>query len=214
VWKLLQSIFTQFPQYESRDFGIFTESYGGHLGPEFAHYIETQNTAIAGGTVQGEKINLIALGINNGLIDETIQYKADIQFAYNNTYRSLISEAQYTKLNTVYTSKCLPLLEKCTGVTGADAACEQAYNTCDTDIDEVIYNSANFNPYDVRGASNDPYPPETYVTYLSRADVKKAIGATSTYTECPEKVNQKFFTTGDCKKPLAGLVVELANHWP
>jgi carboxypeptidase C (cathepsin A) len=33
VWTLLQSFFAQFPQYESRDFGIFTESYGGHYGP-------------------------------------------------------------------------------------------------------------------------------------------------------------------------------------
>jgi carboxypeptidase C (cathepsin A) len=33
VWKLLQAFFAQFPQYESRDFGIFTESYGGHYGP-------------------------------------------------------------------------------------------------------------------------------------------------------------------------------------
>jgi carboxypeptidase C (cathepsin A) len=33
VWNLLQAFFAQFPQYENRDFGIFTESYGGHYGP-------------------------------------------------------------------------------------------------------------------------------------------------------------------------------------
>lgn len=33
VWTLLQAFFAQFPQYENRDFGIFTESYGGHYGP-------------------------------------------------------------------------------------------------------------------------------------------------------------------------------------
>lgn len=32
VWTLLQAFLAQFPQYESRDFGIFTESYGGHYG--------------------------------------------------------------------------------------------------------------------------------------------------------------------------------------
>ncbi|KAI1846991.1 hypothetical protein JX265_006812 [Neoarthrinium moseri] len=197
VWKFLQAFLAQFPQYESRDFGIFTESYGGHYGPEFADYIETQNTAIAKGTVQGEKINLVALGINNGLMDETIQYKADIDFAYNNSYRSLITASQYKSLNSAYTSKCLPLLQKCTGLTGTDSACEQAFDTCDSDIDEVIYSSADFDPYDVRSGSNDPNPPETYTTYLARADVKKAIGASSTYQECPNSVNQKFFTTGD-----------------
>lgn len=29
VWKLLQAFYAQFPQYENRDFGVFTESYGG-----------------------------------------------------------------------------------------------------------------------------------------------------------------------------------------
>lgn len=33
VWKLLQAFYAQFPQYESRDFGLFTESYGGMYGP-------------------------------------------------------------------------------------------------------------------------------------------------------------------------------------
>jgi carboxypeptidase C (cathepsin A) len=33
VWKLMQAFFDRFPEYESRDFGLFTESYGGHYGP-------------------------------------------------------------------------------------------------------------------------------------------------------------------------------------
>jgi len=33
VWKLLQAFFAAFPVYECRDFGLFTESYGGHYGP-------------------------------------------------------------------------------------------------------------------------------------------------------------------------------------
>ena len=73
VWTLLQVFFMRFPQYESRDFGIFTESYGGHYGPEFVDYIQKQNSAIASGKLQGEKINLVALGINNGWIDPITQ---------------------------------------------------------------------------------------------------------------------------------------------
>ena len=33
VWTLLQAFYTQFPQYENRNFGLFTESYGGELLP-------------------------------------------------------------------------------------------------------------------------------------------------------------------------------------
>lgn len=81
VWKLLQAFYTQFPQYENRNFGIFTESYGGHYGPEFANYFETQNAAITSGSVTGENINLVALGINNGWTDPAISYKAYITYA-------------------------------------------------------------------------------------------------------------------------------------
>ena len=39
VWKLLQAFYAQFPNYENHNFGLFTESYGGHYGPEFASYL-------------------------------------------------------------------------------------------------------------------------------------------------------------------------------
>lgn len=58
VWKLIQAFYAQFPQYKNRDFGIFTESYGGHYGPEFAEYFEQQNAAVASGSVGGQNIKL------------------------------------------------------------------------------------------------------------------------------------------------------------
>lgn len=33
VWNLLQAFFGLFPQYINREFGLFSESYGGHYGP-------------------------------------------------------------------------------------------------------------------------------------------------------------------------------------
>lgn len=48
-----------------------------------------------------------------------------------------------------------------------------------------------------REPSNDPYPPETYVAYLQRADVMKAIGAQVTYSECPNAPYYKIADTGD-----------------
>jgi carboxypeptidase C (cathepsin A) len=35
VWKLLQAFFAQFPEYECRDFGLFTESYGTYWGAKY-----------------------------------------------------------------------------------------------------------------------------------------------------------------------------------
>ena len=199
VWTLLQAFFAQFPQYESRDFGLFTESYGGHYGPEFAYYFEQQNNAIAGGSVKGEKINLVALGINNGWYDPIIQYKAYIDYSYNNTYKRIISQSQHTSYMNSYTSSCVPALQKCTSTTSTsqNSACESADTTCYNDIEGPISGAANFDVYDVREPSNDPYPPETYATYLQSSSVTKAIGAQSTYQECPNAPYNKFANTGD-----------------
>ena len=199
VWTLLQAFYAQFPQYESRNFGIFTESYGGHYGPEFASYLESQNSAIAAGTVKGEKIDLIALGINNAWYDPVLQYKAYVDFSYNNTYKPLITASQHTSYLSTYNSKCAPALQGCPAVTGTNSACESADNTCYDDIEGPLSEVANFDVYDIREPSNDPYPPETYVDYLQSAAVVKAIGAQSTYSECANAPGNKFSATGDGK---------------
>ncbi|KAF7910027.1 uncharacterized protein EAF01_003745 [Botrytis porri] len=196
IWTLLQAFYASFPAYENRDFGIFTESYGGHYGPEFAYYLEQQNAKIAAGTIAGEKIDLVALGINNGWYDPIISYKAYVDYSYNNTYKSLISAAQHTSYLNTYTKSCLPLLKECTSTTGTNSACVNADNVCYNDIEGPL-SSGNFDVYDIREPSNDPYPPENYATYLQSAAVVKAIGAKSTYTECPDAPYEKFAATGD-----------------
>src|ERR1700760_4740260 len=113
VWKLLQAFYAKFPQYKSRDFGIFTESYGGHYGPGFTKHILDQNDAIDKGKATGQKINIIALGINNGWINPYHNYKGIIDFSLDNEYKRLITKDRaktyYSKLD----KTCLPLLEKC-----------------------------------------------------------------------------------------------------
>ncbi|KAF2806525.1 putative carboxypeptidase S1 [Mytilinidion resinicola] len=196
VWKLLQAFYAQFPQYENRDFGIFTESYGGHYGPEFAYYVQQQNAAIDAGTVTGEKIPIVALGINNGWFDAAIQEKAYIQFSYNNTYKALITKSQYNSYMSTYTSDCLPAIQSCAS-SGSNSACQNADNTCYQDIEGPLSEVGDFDVYDIREPSDDPYPPATYQTYLTTSSVVKAIGAKSTYQECPSAPYNKFSSTGD-----------------
>jgi carboxypeptidase C (cathepsin A) len=196
VWKLIQAFYSSFPQYESRDFGIFTESYGGHYGPEFAKYIQDQNAAKA-----GQNINLVALGINNGWIDAAIQEKAYVQFSYNNTYKPLITQSQYNSYMSKYTSSCLPAINKCTS-SGSNSDCTNADNVCYNAIEGPLSSTGNFDVYDVRAPSNDPEPPETYANYLQSSSVVKAIGAKSTYQECPDGPYNKFSSTGDSEYPF------------
>ena len=201
VWKLLQAFFAAFPQYESRDFGIFTESYGGHYGPEFAHYIQGQNAAIKSGSVQGENINLVALGINNGWYDAALQEQAYIDFALNNTYRELISQSQANQYQQALNSQCLPALQQCAS-SGSNSDCSNADNACYEAVEGPISSDSNFDVYDVRLASNAVDPPETYATYLARSDVTSKIGAKSKYTECPDGAYEKFSSTGDDPRSL------------
>ncbi|KAI0126724.1 putative carboxypeptidase S1 [Xylariales sp. AK1849] len=210
VWNLIQAFFAQFPEYETRDFGIFTESYGGHYGPEFSHYIQGQNAGIANGTIEGDEINLIALGINNGWYNLTIQEKAAIDFASNNSYRPLISEAVAEKLYTAYDNVCLPAIQNCTAA-GTNAACIQADNICEDRIDGVIYDSTDFDPYDIRSGSRDPNPPETYTTYLARAQVRTAIGAKTAFKECPSRPAIGFSLTGDDARSFLETISEVVQ---
>lgn len=48
-----------------------------------------------------------------------------------------------------------------------------------------------------RQPSVDPFPPETYVAYLQRPDIMKAIGAQVTYGECPDEPYYAIADTGD-----------------
>ncbi|KAF4231793.1 hypothetical protein CNMCM6457_005092 [Aspergillus fumigatiaffinis] len=176
VWKLLQAFYAQFPEYESREFGIFTESYGGHYGPEFASYIQEQNAAIKAGTVSGENINLVALGVNNGWIDAAIQEKAYIEYSYNNTYEQLIDSSDRTRLLSVYNSQCLPAIQKC-AKTGTNADCRNADSVCYSNIEGPItigaqtkYQECPDGPYNKFSQTGDN--PRSFLSTLS--DVVKS----------------------------------------
>jgi carboxypeptidase C (cathepsin A) len=101
VWNLIQAFYAAFPEYASRDFGIFTESYGGHYGAEFAQYIQEKNAA-----EEGEHVNLVALGINNGLHDAMLQEPAYPDYALNNSYRPLINATVHAEYMQVQRETC------------------------------------------------------------------------------------------------------------
>lgn len=196
VWKLIQAFYSSFPEYKSRDFGLWSESYGGHYGPEFAKFFLDQNAANA-----GEKINIVALGVNNGWFDAQIQEPAYIAYSYNNSYKPMISQSQYNSYMSAFNSRCLPRLQAC-AKTGSNSDCSNAESACYSAVESPLISAADFDVYDVRSPSNDPEPPQNYVKYLQSSAVVKAIGAQSTYQECPDAPYNKFQSTGDGELPL------------
>jgi len=179
---------------------------------------EQQNVAIKNGTINGVEIRMVALGINNGWVSAALntrsltpltrpppmtrkfesiaQFKALIDYAYKNPYRSLINKATANSLTGIFNTTCKPALEQCSQ-TSSDYVCMNADSECYTDILETIAYSSDFNVYDLRNGWDDTFPLETYQTYLEDPSIMKAIGANIDYLECSDVVYSDFYTTGD-----------------
>ena len=71
----------------------------------------------------------------------------------------------------------MPLLKKCGAVAGSDADCEMAYHICYNTIEFSMSSVVDMDPYDVRKEFKNPFLPKTYVAYLRRQEVVKAIRA-------------------------------------
>lgn len=70
-------------------------------------------------------------------------------------------------------------------------------------METPIENANDFNVYDVLEPSSaqSTDPPETYVDYLQSQSVMTAIGAQTTYGECPDTPYNKMVGSGDGKIP-------------
>ncbi|KAF2149189.1 alpha/beta-hydrolase [Myriangium duriaei CBS 260.36] len=206
VWILLQAFYAHFPRYKNRDFGIFTESYGGIYGSEFASFFQSQNRKISQNLIRGTQIPIRALGINNGWYDATIQYQAYVDYSYNNSYRQLINESESKNYNQAMRTKCIPALQHCTAPKYNDSACAYAQATCNKAIRTPLRSVADFNIYDVRSTRDDPNPPRTYRGYLNSTSVRYKIGAKKAYVPYSNAVDHAFSTTGDnCRSSLPAL---------
>ncbi len=130
--------------------------------------------------------------------DPILQYKAYIDYSLTNPYRSLITSSQAASYLNTYNQDCLPQLNTCNS-SGTNIACKNADSTCFNRIEGSIIDGADFDVYDLRAPSQDPFPPETYVSYLQDATIQSKIGAQQIYQECPNAPYNKFVSTGDGK---------------
>lgn len=67
AWHVLQAFYSALPQLnseiKSREFNLWTESYGGRYGPSFYDYFYKQNELIKDGTISGIELNMNSLGV-------------------------------------------------------------------------------------------------------------------------------------------------------
>lgn len=165
-------------------------------GPAFADYFDEQNAAISAGSVSGENVRLVALGVNDGLFDSLIQERSYIEYSYKNDYRQIIDASAREYYLNVLNNRCIPALKTCRS-SGTDSDCLNADRVCYDGIEGALTDEADFDVYDVRAGSRDPNPPRTYNQYLANPSVIAAIGAQSKYQECADPAGDKFRRTGD-----------------
>jgi len=141
-WRLHQGFMGAFPQYSRNGFALSTESYGGHYGPIFSEYFETQNsknipgahqisleTVLIGWVLPPSNLHQ-ANGNRNGWYDPILQYQAYYNFTvfpgntydydpYNASVKSLLYNNLYGPGN------CMDQIKDCNS-RGSDEICQSA----------------------------------------------------------------------------------------
>ena len=203
VWKTLQGFMGAFPQYSRNKFYFTTESYGGHYGPIFNEYFETQNAKNISGA---HEIALEAVVIGNGWYDPIIQYQAYYNYTVypGNTYdfapfNKSIENLMYNQL--YGPGNCYDLLQDC-ALRGIDQICSYADSFCANEVEGVYDTYAGRDEYDMRELEPDPFPPNSYVDYLNTEAVLKAIGGFTNFSDSSNVVGTAFGTTGDDGRTL------------
>ncbi|CAE6425046.1 hypothetical protein ACGC1H_004823 [Rhizoctonia solani] len=197
VWKMLQIFFAdaKFSKYASRDFAIWTESYGGHYGPIFASYFLDQNAAIAAGTITGVKINLKVLSIGNGLTDPYSQYPGYVKYAMSNPYHPLVNESTIKSANNSLHGPggCIDQIKACNKDISIDTICAGAQLYCNQNVLAPL--AGDYNIYDVR--VKDQNYPYDITPLLTDSDFRKKIGAEKNWTITNLQVYTNFAVRGD-----------------
>ncbi|CAO3637062.1 unnamed protein product [Cunninghamella blakesleeana] len=187
AYNLLQVFFEAFPKYKDQAVHYFGESYGGHYIPAFADYVVKQNQNLQSGKAH---INIQSAGIGNGLTNPLIQYQYYEQMACNSSYGSVLSDSDCQSMRDA-TPQCVKLIQQCYDSKSSDD-CDSAENFCASNI-ETVYSNSGRSYYDVRTSDEIP---NTYIKFLNSASTRKAIGASSTYTECSNSAGSKFGSDG------------------
>lgn len=202
MWKTLQGFMGAFPQYSRNEFNFATESYGGHYGPIFNKYIESQNALIKSGKLPGaHPINLKTVLIGNGWYDPLIQYQAYYNFTVypGNTYdyRPFNASIENMMYNALYgKGNCVDRTIDC-NTRGINEICSAADNFCANTVEEVLDIYANRDEYDIREELDDPFPYSFFEDYLNTPLVQQAVGAFVNFSSYSPAVGDAFGSTGD-----------------
>ncbi|TBU33355.1 serine carboxypeptidase [Dichomitus squalens] len=192
VWQVLQILFAdaRFEEFQYNDFGVWTESYGGHYGPIFAQYFLDQNAAIANGSIRGVPINMKVLGIGDGLTDPLIQYESYLTYAQSNPYFPTTTNDTIQSATDFWNQQggCKDMIHQCYDSLDP-TTCSSAQNLCDALITHRL--AGNQDEDYILADFSDTYPPDI-TQYANNTTRKQHIGAVGDFEEVNSEVLFEF----------------------
>lgn len=215
LWQFAQTWFSEFPAYKPNDdrVSIWTESYGGRYGPSFAAFFQRQNERIADGELEEyHPIHLDTLGILNGCVDLLTQAPYYPQMAYNNTYGlETINKTSFEGAMHAWSKPngCRDRILECRrlaaqgdpGMTGQNATankvCRQASSFCSGKVEGAYTSNSGRGYYDISHVEQDPFPPQSFLGFLSQHWVQGALGVPINFTKSVDSVGDAFTASGD-----------------
>ena len=186
-WEIIQAFYANLPQLDgavaSKDFNLWTESYGGHYGPAFFNYFQEQNALLPDDGSMGTKLSLNTLGLINAIISERIQAPYYAEMAVNNSYGiTAYNDTVYDYVRMAYymPNGCRDQIDLCDSAdqstASGQAICTEAADMCRDNVESPYYFYGERGVYDIRHPYDDPEPPDYFEDFLNRADVQQAIG--------------------------------------
>ncbi|KAI9824779.1 MAG: hypothetical protein M1832_001607 [Thelocarpon impressellum] len=193
AWHVMQGFYSALPQLNanitSKEFHLWTESYGGHYGPAFYNYFDEQNRAIDNSSNTGVKLEMATLGIINAIIDEATQAAYYPEFAVRNSYGiKAINDTVYDYMKFALNMKggCLDQIESCRQTNrttlSEKSICAEAANMCRDNVEGPYYQYSGRGVYDIRHPYDDPTPPKYFIDYLNKASTQDALGVNLNYS--------------------------------
>ncbi|KAI9741774.1 MAG: hypothetical protein M1834_000160 [Cirrosporium novae-zelandiae] len=198
AWTIIQAFFSGLsefdPSIKSKQFNLFTESYGGHFGPSFYSHFYAENEKIANETADGIQLSFNSLGIGNGILDYMSQAPYYPEFAVHNSYDiTAVSNNTYNEMKTACfkpNSGCLAQVETCrsqnstTPESTTRKLCAAAEDVCRNQVEGPYYVAPESrNGYDIRqpstNAQNQP-PLDSILKYLSYPAIQAALSVYAT----------------------------------
>ncbi|KAJ3772424.1 Alpha/Beta hydrolase protein [Lentinula raphanica] len=223
AWTAFQVLFTSeaFADYSNRQFVLATESYGARFGPVFIDYFNSQNKLIDSGDLDGVKIVVSSLMINNGKHDPLINFQSLVAFAQDAPgYGPLVNNSVISTISKAFDNTCSTLLQDCYDAdiskdSSADK-CNTAITTCTDDVMTPAVGDRDADYLLASSDTDDTVPTTYYATYIRLDDVQEAIGATllnssPTFDQCDDTTHALFSQSGETGRTFLPELAALAD---